>query len=1035
MTPTTEASPTLENVRALLERDGHHAVLLPILARNKAPKWKNWPKFTYEETQKPEYQQGLRSCPNTGVLLGQPSDDLCTIDTDTEAAYAAFLEANPRFAHTLRTRGARAGQFWAYITGNRPRQIHPLKVKANSPLAVGVHTSPDPAGMVTIGEFRAEGGQSVIRGIHPGGNHYQWLCAEGPITIDFADILWPPDIAHPWEPAPSTAKRDANTDTGPKDQEQEDAALLSRAIATLDIDFLWTHFGYPDRQGRNPVASPFRTDNTKGHPSFSVFDQGRAFKDHNASYPEHRGDSFAFYQLATDLDPKAAFVPFVTLAGLRDELYVTRKAAVVDKLISLGFTEAGAKHVWHSIDHSGSIPELLKRACSQANTIQAQPATPPSDQPGNDDLGRNPSFRRQLVRDYGNNAHTQNFPPFKPWAECLDALSDQCLARYGSTQGLSWNYCTQVLRDLGWLGIYEEHFALPIHGPGGVVIAEQVLTPEQPAKFFITAGAGNTLSPIILGNLPLATRILIFCSGRELNAFADRSELYRDPTTCLVATRGHPTANLLANIPWPVALQSDPTVFLLTKNDSRSGPDGLTNSRRWSAAARTFIPFPIFLVPPPAPHHDFVDYTRASASKNDLLALLDSYEHGRSDPLPPPVQLTLQQQIKPQDYQLRGGSPLYYLNRGVHSEDILVGNGWLERGSAFFLVAQSGIGKSHIVEQICCCWACGKGGPHAFFLNPFEGRSLRIVIIQNEDSQNDLYRQSLVLNALDLSQEQLDLVRTNLWIETLRGKLGTDAIQFIRRILDLRNGCDLVVLNPLSAYVQGDLTRTEDAVEFLYGQFSPLLDDYQCGGAAAHHTPKSTGSIQKAKPRWSSYDFMYSGAGAATLTNFARAYITIDPKGSSQVFDVRMAKRFAESGWPTSQQLFKWAERKDCPLWVPASAAEAEQAQAKTLKTIQDLRKFVPTTGDPIPCTTLEQDACKKGGFTQKAYRAVLDEARSETTPDNLRLYYWKIYNPQGGTFAAIARSPQPEDQKPDAVKARIKAEKRQAALNQSNLA
>jgi hypothetical protein len=391
------------------------------------------------------------------------------------------------------------------------------------------------------------------------------------------------------------------------------------------------------------------------------------------------------------------------------------------------------------------------------------------------------------------------------------------------------------------------------------------------------------------------------------------------------------------------------------------------------------------------------------------------------------------QQPTAQEYQLRGGSPLDYLDQGLHSEDILVGNGWLERGSAFFLVAQSGIGKSHILTQICICWACGKGGPHAFFLDPFNGRPLRIVIIQNEDSRNDLYRQSLVLGALELTKAERILVRTNLWIETLRGKLGKDAIQFIRRILDLRNGCDLVVLNPLSAYVKGDLTRTEDAVEFLYGQFSPLLDDYECGGAAAHHTPKSTGASQRSKDKWSIHDFMYSGAGAATLTNFARAYITVDPKDSSQVFDVRMAKRFAESGWPTSQKLFKWAQREDCRLWIPASAAEAEQAQAKTQKTIEDLRKCVPATGDPIPVTTLEHQACKNGGFTQKAFRAVLDEARSETTPDNLRLYYWRIYNPEGGTFAAISRHPQPEDQKPDAVKARIKAEKRQAAVNQPN--
>ena len=362
MTQTnSEPSPTLDNVRTLLERDGRHAVLLPILARDKAPKWKVWPKVTYAETQTEEYQQKLRSCPNTGVLLGLAPDGLCAIDLDTEEACAAFEEANPCFAQTLRTRGSRGAQFWAYVAGERPHQIHPLKVKATSPLAVGVNTSPDDAGLVTIGEFRAEGGQSVIRGIHPVGNHYSWLCAKPPITIDFGDIFWPTDVALPWLPAPVTGSRDAIPQLGPKAQEQQDDTLLARASAKLDINLLWSHFGYPDRQGRNPVPSPFRTDNTKGHPSFSVFDQGRAFKDHNASYPLHRGNSFVFYQLATGLDPKAAFVPFVTLAGLGDELYVTRKAAVVDKLVSLGHSS-----VLPNVSGTRSITPAQSPSCSSA---------------------------------------------------------------------------------------------------------------------------------------------------------------------------------------------------------------------------------------------------------------------------------------------------------------------------------------------------------------------------------------------------------------------------------------------------------------------------------------------------------------------------------------------------------------------------------------------------------------------------------------------------------------------------------------------
>jgi hypothetical protein len=379
-------------------------------------------------------------------------------------------------------------------------------------------------------------------------------------------------------------------------------------------------------------------------------------------------------------------------------------------------------------------------------------------------------------------------------------------------------------------------------------------------------------------------------------------------------------------------------------------------------------------------------------------------------------------------YELRGGSPVDQLERGLCPEDILIGNGWLERGCAFWLVAQSGVGKSQAILQICTCWACGKGGANAFFLDPYDGRALRIVIIQNEDSRNDLYRQSCILKALGLTENEYELVRHNLWIETVRGKLGSEAINTIKKVLDLRGGCDILVLNPLSAYVKGDLTRTEHAVEFLYGQFSPLLDEYQCGGGAAHHTPKSTSTTQQRRAKWSSYDFMYSGAGSAVLTNYARAYMTMDPKGNSRVFDVRMAKRVEQCGWSTGLEMFRWEQRGDARLWVPASTAEVQSAQATSQKTVQDLLEFVPAVGEPIAKTVLEHKACKVGRFTQQEFRAVRDEALSESTPDDLRLYDWRIYNPNGPPIASVARVPQPDDQKPEAMKAQAKEAKRQAA-------
>ena len=49
-----------------------------------------------------------------------------------------------------------------------------------------------------------------------------------------------------------------------------------------------------------------------------------------------------------------------------------------------------------------------------------------------------------------------------------------------------------------------------------------------------------------------------------------------------------------------------------------------------------------------------------------------------------------------QPYQPIGNTPVGYLSRGIRTEDILLGNGFLERASAVLLAGPSGIGKSSL---------------------------------------------------------------------------------------------------------------------------------------------------------------------------------------------------------------------------------------------------------------------------------------------------------------------------------------------------
>jgi hypothetical protein len=302
-------TPLVGDVYKLLGRDGKHPVLLHINGKEKGPKWLGWQKISYGETMESRYQKLLHQKANTGVRLGD--DDLCTIDCDTDPFLQEMFRLNPKLRETFCSCGEQGGQIWGYFPGERPRQVHPLKVHKDSPLAVGLKDpKPDKDDMVAIGEWRAEGGQSVILGIHPCGRPYTWL--NGPVVpkqFNFQELIWHGDIAIPWEERPSKGSAYNGSSAA-------DDSLLKRAIAQVTVERLWDHFGYPERNG-NPVCSPFREDK---HPSFSIYDQGRRFKDHGASWSEHRGDSFDFYQLATKQAAKTAFKAFVELAGLGHEL-------------------------------------------------------------------------------------------------------------------------------------------------------------------------------------------------------------------------------------------------------------------------------------------------------------------------------------------------------------------------------------------------------------------------------------------------------------------------------------------------------------------------------------------------------------------------------------------------------------------------------------------------------------------------------------------------------------------------------------------
>lgn len=168
----------VEEIRDLVGRD---AVLLQVIKGLKKPAIADWTKLTIAAMADPAYVVRLHEG-GIGVALGAASNDLCAIDVDSDAAVEPFLELNPLLRGTLRTRGDRGAQFWIRVTDEYPK-LTKLKGKNGH----------------EWGEWRADGGQSVIHGIHPDTKQpYAIENRVKPIEIAFADIVWPEDLKLPW---------------------------------------------------------------------------------------------------------------------------------------------------------------------------------------------------------------------------------------------------------------------------------------------------------------------------------------------------------------------------------------------------------------------------------------------------------------------------------------------------------------------------------------------------------------------------------------------------------------------------------------------------------------------------------------------------------------------------------------------------------------------------------------------------------------------------------------------------------------------
>ena len=299
------------------------------------------------------------------------------------------------------------------------------------------------------------------------------------------------------------------------------------------------------------------------------------------------------------------------------------------------------------------------------------------------------------------------------------------------------------------------------------------------------------------------------------------------------------------------------------------------------------------------------------------------------------------------NYVLTAKSVMHFSESPIDESQNLLGNRYLERTQGGVIIGPSGHGKSSLTIQKAILFSCGRV---AFGIKPAE--ALRVLIVQAEDDDNDLIEMSQMVKRLELTQKERELVMTNTHCEWLNDKVGLSFIQTLREILK-QYRADLIFINPLTAYTGCDIGDDRGMTQFLREWLTPLLKAFRYGLEAIHHTAKT--QFQNTH-KFSWFDWMYSGAGRAIITNWARTVLVIAPSDMPGSYRFIAAKRFDKIGWQEREYWYSHSIEDGKILWVPSDQDQIASGRKGKNTGPEDLLALIPKI-NPIPLEKLLVEA------------------------------------------------------------------------------
>lgn len=159
--------------------------------------------------------------------------------------------------------------------------------------------------------------------------------------------------------------------------------------------------------------------------------------------------------------------------------------------------------------------------------------------------------------------------------------------------------------------------------------------------------------------------------------------------------------------------------------------------------------------------------------------------------------------------------------------------------------------------------------------------------MQSEDGDGDVAEvRASLYHAMKLTAQDIEAIddRTRIVHNTIMR--GSEALLELKAHIEEFNP-DIVIINPLLAYMEGNINDARDTGAFLRDGLNRLNHPPRFAYIVVHHTSKPP--KEKSERQWN--EVMYDMAGSADLTNWARAIVSLRPTPTQGQFNLVFTKR------------------------------------------------------------------------------------------------------------------------------------------------